>query len=520
MLKRLASSLSGRKPRANAEDQACTGFDKGASVYRRLDRPSLWVAFFAAVSAIALPALSQAQDLPKTTLFLADYKLGVAGAYQYQGNTLYFEARTPDGSTEMSARLLDARGTTIAISGHSMDDVWLEYTGFEAASATKSLSLASALPNALSSELDGQLFAAEISELSKLALGAVRGFAATATVVVDSATANLPSRSVTALEAANNGDLAAATQLMVTVSTPDSLSVKLGGVTIEALIQYFPDGENEENPAVAGRTEVSAQILSSSGKSLIQQIGGDDIPNGWESSTTGMFRPGSREPIDPIEASVEAGSAIRASALMARFPSIATSEETDAVSTLTAILRDDGLFPNPAITPDATYSSTCGNCFKSSVQVWHKGLVGVAQHSGSVVLHYNDNNPSRFPVLEYATTYCNHGTCPGKKPMVHPCTYNGPWLASYRYAPHYKITAPPPNPVSGYHSCHKTSYHLYSGAFWPVIHGHNCNDDTWTQVRAIRGESYDINPSDNPFSNGARCDNHGFTDPRSPGCNE
>lgn len=513
MLKRLASSLSGRKPKANAEDQTCTGFDKGASVYtsvcRRMDRPSIWVAFLAAV---ALPALSQAQDLPKLTLFLADYKLGLAGAYQYQGNTLYFEARIPDGSTEMSGRLLDARGTTIAISGHSMDDVWLEYTGFDAASAAKSLSLASALPNALSNELDGQLFAPEISALSKLALGALGGGAATGTIVVDSATANLLARNVTAFEAANNADLAAATQLTVTVSTPDSLSVKLGGLTIEAFVQYFPDGENEENPAVAGRTEVSAQILSSSGKSLIQQIGGDDIPNGWDSSTTGMFRPGSQQPVDPIQASVEVGSAIRASALMARFPSVATPEETDAVGNLTAILRDEGLFPNPAITPDLPYSSTCGNCFKSSVQVWHKGLVGVAQHSGSVVLHYNDNNPSRYPVLEYSTTYCNHGTCPGRKPMVHPCTYSGPWLASYRYAPHHRITAPPPTPVSGYHSCYKTPYHLNGGFPWPWDHGHNCNDDTWTQVRAIRGKPYAI-------TNGARCDDHAL-DPRSPGCSE
>ena len=524
MMKRFISGLSRGEPKANPENQTCRESCNHARIYKRVGGFSFWLAlwpafFAAAIPFIALPAQSQAQESPKTTIFLADYKLGVAGAYQYQGNTLYFEARTPDGSTEMSVRLLDGGGRTIAISGHSMDDVWREYLGFDAGSATRSLTLAGALPNALSNELDGQLFAAEVSALSKLALGADRGFAG-AVVEIDSATANLPERSAIAVETANNNDLAAARQLMVGVNTPDNLSVKLGGVTVEALVQNFPDGENEENPATTGRTEVSVQILSSSGKSLIQQIGGDDIPNGWDSSTTGMYRPGSDEPIDPINAAVEAGNAIRASTLIARFPSVATPEETDAIGNLTNILREEALFPDPATTPDVTSSASCGNCFQSSVQVWHKGLVGVAQHSGSVVLHHNDNNPSRYPVLENATTYCNHGTCPGKKPMVHPCTYNGPWMGYYRFAPHYKITAPPPSPVSGYHSCHKTAYHLYSGFFWPVVHGHNCNDDTWTQVRAIRGESYDINPSDNPFSNGARCDNHGFTDPRSPGCSE
>jgi hypothetical protein len=233
-----------------------------------------------------------------------------------------------------------------------------------------------------------------------------------------------------------------------------------------------------------------------------------------------MFRQDTPDAVDPIQASSEAGQAIRAAALVARFPSVTTPEETEAIANLAATLREDGLFPNPGTNPDPTPAASCGNCYKSSVQVWNKPLVTVAQHSGTIVLHYSDNNPSRVPVLQIETMYCNHGTCPQHKPMSHPCTYNGPWMSHYRFAPHHKITAPPPSPVSGYHSCYKTAYHLYSGTFWPVIHGHNCNDDTWTQVRAVRGESYDINPSDNPFSNGARCDNHGFADPRSPGCSE
>jgi hypothetical protein len=65
---------------------------------------------------------------------------------------------------------------------------------------------------------------------------------------------------------------------------------------------------------------VSAQIVSSNGKSLIQQIGGDHIPDGWDSETTGMFRAGSLQPIDALQSSIEAGKAIRATALIGKIP--------------------------------------------------------------------------------------------------------------------------------------------------------------------------------------------------------
>jgi len=477
---------------------------------KRLASDVLRTACLAVVVATALQAQSQAQEAPKITIFLADSQLGVAGAYQYQGNIVYFEARTPDGSTEMSARLLDAWGRTIAISGHSMDDVWLQNGAFHAPSAARSLNLASALPTALASELDGQVFAGELGLLSNLALGASRAPATNGRLFIDAVAIDLPVRSAIGLQAANDTDLAAARQIIVGARTPETLSVKLGGVALETFSEYFADGDNEDNTATVGRTEVSAQIVSSTGKSMIQQIGGDDIPDGWDSDTMGLYRPGTLEPIDPIEKGVEVGSAIRAAALMARVPSAAKPEEIEALGNLAAILREEGLFPNAAVAPDMTAASSCGACYRSSVQVWHKSLAGAFQHSGTVVLHYKDNNPSRFAVLDYSTTYCNHGTCPGRKPMVHPCTYNGPWLTYYRYSPHHKITAPPPSPVSGYHSCYKTPYHLNGGFPWG--RGHNCNDDTWTQVRAIRGESYAI-------TNGARCDDHAL-DPRSPGCSE
>lgn len=239
----------------------------------RLHVPSLWPAFVAAAALIAFPAVSHAQEAPKITIFLADYQLGVAGAYQYQGNILYFEARTPEGSTEMSARLLDAWGRTIAISGRSMDDVWLQNGAFDASSAAQSLTLASALSSALENELDGQVFAGELGLLSNLALGASRSRVTTGRAVIDSVALDLPVRNAALLQVASNTDLAAARQIIVNSRTPETLSVKLGGVSLETFSEYFADGDNEDNTATLGRTEVSAQIVSSTGKSMIQEIG-------------------------------------------------------------------------------------------------------------------------------------------------------------------------------------------------------------------------------------------------------
>jgi hypothetical protein len=489
-------------------------------------RRVLCIGFVAIPLTMVLPTLSRAQttsvqplSFPKVTVFLADPELGVAGAYQDDGNTLYFEARTPEQSTQMSARLLDAAGSTIAISGHSMDDQWLAVGGFEPVSAGQSLSLAGALPAALENALDGTVFRREITALSNLAIAAAQVPPAAAAARIDAATAYLTSPNEVGRVAAYNYDATAANALLFVRDTEGNLSAAIGEIRIQTFVENFPDGENDDSPTgVLGRTEVSARILSASGKSLIEQIGGDDIPEGWDSDTTGMFRPGSLQPVDPIETSLGTGKAIRAAALMARFPSIATPEEADAAGNLAATLRDEGMFPRSASDSVLSSAASCGNCFRSDIQVWNKSLIEVAQHSGTVVLHYNNDNPSRFSVLEYSTIYCNHGTCPHHKPMNHACTYRGPWMGSYRFAPHWKITAPPPTPVSGYHSCHKTPYHLYSGKFWPVIHGHNCNDDSWTQIRAIKGERYDINASDNLFSYGQRCDMHDLIDPRAPGC--
>jgi len=111
---------------------------------------------------------------PTTTVFLADPKLGVAGAIQSGDSIMYFEAIVPAGSTEMSTRLLDAVGRTIAISGHSMDSKWLSDTSYDPVAAAKSLSIAAELPSGLATALDQSVFGREAALLSRIAISASR----------------------------------------------------------------------------------------------------------------------------------------------------------------------------------------------------------------------------------------------------------------------------------------------------------------------------------------------------------
>jgi hypothetical protein len=488
-------------------------------IFFETPRRLLCAALVFASAAIVLPATARAQRLSaepfsfrKATVFLADPQLGIAGAYQTGGTTLYFEARTPDESTEMSVRLLDATGRTIAISGHSMDAEWLPKTLGDYARAAPSLTLAEGLPAALASAFDKTVFSREIALLSSLAAGAAHASPGSDALRFDAAPGEQAAVTEDDREAAiRSYEERAAAQLKSGRDIEGNLRTAFGETRITTATNYFPDGENEDNPAgVMGRTEVSARIVSPQDKAIIQQFGGDEVPEGWDSDATASPRA-----VDPIQAGSEAGMAIRAAALTARY-AFATPEETAAIGNLAAQLLDEGMFPNPDLeVPSAapeSASDNCGACYRTEIQVWNKGLAGVAQHSGTIVLHYNDNNPSRYPVLENTVLFCNHGTCPGHKPMNHAATCKGNWMTSYRNPPHHAITAAPPSPPSGYHSCYKTPYHLNGGFPFPWQHGHNCNDDSWTQIHAVLGKPYAI-------TNGARCDDHAL-DPRAPGCND
>jgi hypothetical protein len=438
---------------------------------------------------------------PQITIFLADPQLGVVGVDQSGGNTLFFEARTPAGSTQMSARLLDVSGRTIAISGHSMDSLWLATADFDAADATQSLSLAAGLPNALANVLNRNVFPNEYTAISNLASSAAGVTPGTTAAVFDSITANLATPSQSVANAAASYDASAATALTSTRDASGNLSATFGSTAMQTFVESFPNETSDDG--TQGITEVSARLVASNGTSLIQQMGGDHIPDGWDDL---MSRPVPTTG-DTLQPFIEAGNAIRGGALMTRFSSVATAAETAALGQVTAALRDNGLVPQPAALAHAsaslgtTSSSACGIGL-NYVALWAKSLVIVAQHSGTYVFHWFWNGSKWVP--DYGILFCNHGTCPYASPMTRRCQYWSPPIpCRYRNPPIHVVPQGEPGPGQ-FHSC-LTGYGLLS------FFSHNCNDDSWTQIRAIKGEAQ----SDQNY----RC--HDWKpDPRAPGCNE
>jgi len=280
-----------------------------------------------------------------------------------------------------------------------------------------------------------------------------------------------------------------------------NFSATFGNTAMQTFVESFPNAQSDDG--TQGITEVSARLVASNGTSLIQQLGGDHLPDSWDDLTS-LPIPTTGDTLQPF---IEAGNAIRGGALMTRFSSMANANETTALGQVTAALRDNGLLPQPASLAHAsdslgtTSASACGWGL-NYVGLWAKLLVFVAQHSGTYVFHWYWNGSKWVP--HYGTLFCNHGACPYTSSMTRRCQYWSPPIAChYRIPPIHVV--PQGEPGSGqFHSC-RTGYGLLS------FYSHNCNDDSWTQIRAIKGEPH----GDQDY----RCHDI-WGDPRAPGCNE
>jgi len=441
--------------------------------------------------ASVVPVVGQAQGIqpipiriPTVTVFLADSQLGVVGAYQGSGNTLYFEARAPDGSTDISVRLLDADGRTIAVSGTSMDSEWTN-ADYDAASAALSLSLAPALSSGIAIALPGSgVFSREATALSNLAVVASQTTPGTAAIRADSVVASIPTPSVAAKTIAGQYDAAGAQSLGYARDALGNLNVTFAGAALQAVVSNFPDQENEDTGDL-GVVETSARLVAADGTPIAHLLGGDNIPDAWYPD---MFLDAPSSTPDPIQLYRQVGTAIRGAALLARFPSIATPEEADAFNTLAVNLRSNALLPIPLA------ASSAGNLY-SRVAIWWKPTLKIAQHSGTIVRHLQGQPGHLHQRNE--TIYCNHGTCPAKATMHFKCMFTTAGLSYWRNVPHGIVPAGQQG-AGQLHSCYKTKYDVLSGLdclspFPPYVvcnPGHNCHDDSWTQVRAIRGESF------------------------------
>ena len=301
---------------------------------------------------------SQAQSVtpsPKITIFLADPVLGVVGACQSGATTLYFEARKPEGSLELSARLLDAAGRNIALSGHSMDAQWLTNTAFDADDATQSLGIAEACSKEFPKAFTGASSVQESAALTALVLGASQNKPTTEAARVDVAVENLPA----AIETRSDSDIETQKLLSdLTIKREESsqqLQSSFRGVMVDTFVHKFADDGDIDNMNEEGtgpRIEVSGRIVSPSGETQVLQLGGDEIPDGWDIESRSAPITG-----DPIKTSSKIGDAILATTLIVRHssPKVEISqEELDTIERMGRLLRDNALLPHPIKTADVS----------------------------------------------------------------------------------------------------------------------------------------------------------------------
>jgi hypothetical protein len=507
--------------------------------------------------ALAIPILSWSQSnvapppITQIFVFLADPQLGVAGAVvqgdpNAGGTILYFDEIVPAGSTAMSARLLDAEGRTIAISGHSMDSTWLatpEFgTAYDQNAATESLTLAAALRNGIASALPAG-FAQEGAAIAGLADGASAQPAGTSALVADFAVAN-------AVTIQDNAQLAAqyeATDVANLAPTRDSLGnlniTYYGTTALRTFVYHLNDIDVDTGQT--GITEMSAQLFGFDGYPVATQFGGDDIPINF--NINNMFLatlPASYDPILHLQA---VGQAVRAAALLGRNPSIATSDEVGALTGLALDLRTNDL----RATSNAVDTSTSTNnaALFQQVGVWRRTLVSfkiplppppavpvywytvTGEHSGTVIRNWKQwaCGPQGRDQCVYhynPTVFCNHGTCPRTGDMTLKDKWVSPARAAFKHVP--EVNAPaggfPTQKAQGKHSCYKTNYDISSGwlCWWSTgqlvcnttnslgqhTGGHNCNDDSWTQIEAVRGLPFKLDNvnADGSNNDGRKCE--------------
>ncbi|MGV8940571.1 MAG: hypothetical protein ACOH1P_03405 [Lysobacter sp.] len=422
--------------------------------------------------------------------FLADPELGLAGVYTVRGVELYFEARRSVGSEDgtpgaLSLRVIDAGARTLALGGESYAKHWVpQQNEFESKDGFAYAQLLSGLGKALGAADLHVSLSAEKSALTDLALQAAGapagGFPVRAAVQARQSRAPDVSQVADFYQRSARG-------VQMTRKRDGTLEANLGNGIVFVSSQRFLANELDPDTGRMGRIEAYSMVKAADGYVLSAELGGDALPAGWADA---MAKDTGR---DHHALAADFGRA--ATALNALGYSTGRSQGVMALSHLTEQevmhrqaktlitdllpVRDEAPRLTVSSGPDNQLAVTGLGLYQTNIQVWRKPFKVIAQHSGTRVGKYQYNSgTSSTKTFKGWITFCNHGGCPTGDQMTLKCTFTGPRLDYYRVPT--RLTA-----FDG-HTC-STSY--------AAIHkkgeqDHNCHDDSSTQVRAVRGQSY------------------------------
>jgi|CXWL01.1.fsa_nt_gi hypothetical protein len=426
----------------------------------------------------AADVAAKGQQPAGLTLFLADPELGVVGSFGRDADIVYFDLRRgidKAGEPGLQVSLFDAGGRAIVSAGRVIDNSAGPEPRFNKFAAIASQKLARPLAAALEDALSDPVFSVERTALAALATAAAMADLNQGRVAVE-LSKSLPARASSAAVA--EFYTRAAGNLTMRREADGRVTGTFGEIALEGQQKVFLGELNEDGTAT--RTEAYSRLATKQGNPLSSEYGGDLVPDGWEHETN--------ENSAKSNGGVVLGQAVMAAQVLTYTTSnkfgVAIEPAIVESFSRSALALRDNLLPRTddnASADKATYSSNSN--------IWYKNLAGpLAQHGANRTTHYQWTSATTY-VFNHDHRFCNHGACPLDATMHNRCTYAGPKLASYRHAPQ-RNTLTGSSSDHSWHTCN-TGYSLLS------YYGHNCNDDTRTQLEWIQGNGANFSPDHN-----------------------
>lgn len=432
--------------------------------------------------ATAAPQKGDGVSQDGVTFFLADPELGLAGVYSADGVELYFEARRPfdaksGGFGALSLRVVDAEARTLALAGEPFAKHWVpQQAEFMAKEGFNYAHQLAGLSEALAaSDLHASL-AAEKSALAGLAQQAADTPAGLfpVRVAVDA------SKSAAA-QVSQVADfyLGSVKSVRVKRDRDGALEARLGRGIVFQSTQQFLAGEPDEDGRM-GRIDAYAMVKAADGYVLGAELGGDLTPASWAEALDVENQRHHHELAADFGRAATALNALAYSGKASRGVTLSHENEAAAMQRMAQTMTEHLLPVRNGVSSEEEGAYAKAGRYQTYIQVWRKPFVVIAEHSGTRVgkwLYSSATSSTR--THQGWVSFCNHGTCANAGNMTHKCSYTGPRLTSYRL--------PSRRSDADGHTC--------SGPYWAIARSghHNCHDDSSTQVRAVRGQSYSHN---------------------------
>lgn len=445
----------------------------------------------------------------KLTVFAEDPEYGVYGMYREGADYVFYRIKASageDGAVRAGTEFFDRDMDPIAVKEGPVTA--LAAARGAAATSGARAALVAAAAAALEARLGHEAFAAERVALAPFRAGREDS----------SIRQQAPGEVAAALTPAARAQAAAAyyqalrKNLAWQKGAGAELSGRYAGTTFHAAHQVvFGEGEYG---AVTARVERNARITSATGANIAVQLGGHEVPEGYtvgpDQRAPQLFGKKGRTAVQDLENHHQGlGEGFMAARVISREGGLA-EEEREIFARMGAHLAER-LLPlsraERAAAPNVDGESLASAAAATTYRSWiRRSWMWITKDAFGVTLpapvHHSATLTNFFLNGSYrgGTWYCNHGCCDmqttGGCSMGSPCTAESTSSSRWGIPPYEKDNGhTAPGGLPSYHTC-RTPYKWYGPK-----NTHVCNDDTLTQIRAVKLQGFCIGP------NGTNCYN-------------